>query len=455
MKASQPAEHTRAGTRVPPRTRSRPRPRIPRRTIRLRLTVLSGAMFLASGAMLLAVTYLLVRFAFPTTAVHNYSASRPPAPAEAVGGAAPTPSSPAKLPSPAALRALDAQQHDADLDHLLIVGSLALLALAFASVLLGWFVAGRLLAPLRTITAAARETSSAGLDRRLALNGPDDELKELADTFDALLGRLERSFGAQRQFVANASHELRTPLTLQRALLEAALTDPNSTVASLTATCKRLVATTTQQDRLIEALLTLAVSERGIDRREPLNLAEIVEEVVAQRAADAECARIHLDTDLRDAHTEGDPDLAERLVANLVDNALRHNIPTDGHGHGYVEVTTGFDPVTGTAVVRVANSGPVVDAAEISRIFDPFHRAGARTRGARDRNGGHGLGLSIVAAVAAAHDARVEARGRPGGGLTVHVGFPAAAERAGAGRMTADRRPRGRSSPDRAASSRT
>ena len=429
MKASRPAEHIQARTRIPRRTRTRPHPRIPRRTIRLRLAVLSGAMFLASGATLLAVTYLLVRFAFPTDAVHNYSAGRPPAPTAASGGAAPGPSSPAKLPSPAALRTLDTQQHDADLDHLLIVGSLALLTLAFASVLLGWFVAGRLLAPLRTITTAARKTSSAGLDRRLALSGPDDELKELADTFDALLGRLERSFGAQRQFVANASHELRTPLTLQRALLEAALTDPEPTVASLTATCERLVAATTQQDRLIEALLTLAVSERGIDRREPLNLAEIVEEVVAQRVAEAEYARIHIDTDLRDAHTEGDPDLAERLVANLVENAIRHNMPTDGdgYGYGYVEVTTGLDPVTGAAVVRVANSGPVVEAAELGRIFAPFHRAGARTR--RGRDGGHGLGLSIVAAVAAAHDATVEARSRPGGGLTVEVGFPAATDR--------------------------
>jgi signal transduction histidine kinase len=381
-------------------------------SIRLRLALVSGALFLTSGAILLAITYLIVRFAFPAAPVHTYSATRVPD-----AHATASPPAPARLPSPAALLADDAAQHESDLNHLLLVSGLALAALALASVLLGWFVAGRMLRPLRTITAAARAISSAGLHRRLALAGPDDELKELADTFDALLGRLERSFAAQRQFIANASHELRTPLTLERALLDAALTDPHRNLDSLTATCERLIVSNAQQERLIEALLTLATSERGIEQQDSIDLARLAEQCLAQRRAEAESAKLDVSTDLREAPTTGDPELTGRLIANLLENALRYNVPG-----GRIEIATGLEPDERTAVLRVGNTGPVVAADEIAELFEPFRRA----TGSRSHHGpGHGLGLSIVSAVATAHSASVDTRARPDGGLDVEVRYPA------------------------------
>jgi signal transduction histidine kinase len=286
--------------------------------------------------------------------------------------------------------------------------------MALASVVLGWLAAGRVLHPLRTITAAARDVSSTSLDRRLALTGPDDELKELADTFDGLLGRLERSFQSQRQFVANASHELRTPLTLERALLEAALTDPEPTTESLRTTCERLLAATAQQDRLTEALLTLATSEQGIERWEPFDLAILADQVLASRQAVAERLSLQVKTSLTAAPSSGDPDLTERLVANLVDNALHYNIPG-----GWVELVTGTD--TGQALICVSNTGPVVPAHEVHELLQPFRRLGSRRTRHDD---GHGLGLAIVSAIAAAHHATLSASARPGGGLSVEVRFP-------------------------------
>lgn len=203
--------------------------RLPRRTIRLRLTLVYGTLFLLSGAGLLAVIYLLVRFTFPTASTHAYSSAHPPKG---------DPHALAPLPGLASLQAQDASQRNADLHQLLVVSALALAAMAIVSLLLGGLIAGRVLRPLRTITGTARDLSSTTLHRRLALPGPDDELKELGDTFDDLLGRLEQSFDSQRQFVANASHELRTPLTLERALLEAAIANPSATATSLRNTCE-------------------------------------------------------------------------------------------------------------------------------------------------------------------------------------------------------------------------
>ena len=221
-----------------------------------------GALFLVSGAVLLAVTYVLFRYTFYDASIHRYSFRTPGArlPGHQLPG----------LPSP---QAQDARQHSADLHQLLIVSGIALAVTAATSIVVGWLVAGRALRPLRTITASARDISATDLDRRIALDGPDDELKELGDTFDALLVRLQHSFDSQRQFVANASHELRTPLTLEQALLEAVLMDPDATADSFRATCERLLMTSKQQDRLIEALLTLARERRrppAIDVGRPL-----------------------------------------------------------------------------------------------------------------------------------------------------------------------------------------
>jgi signal transduction histidine kinase len=279
--------------------------------------------------------------------------------------------------------------------------------MAFASIWLGWLVAGRALQPLRTITTAAREISAGSLHKRLALAGPDDELKQLGNTFDELLARLEASFEAQRQFVANASHELRTPLTLERAQIEVALADPDASVETLTEMAQRVLATNEQQERLIEALLTLSRSQRGLDRHEPINLADVVEDALAT----VDHSRLTVTSDLQPARTSGDPPLVERLAVNLVGNAVSHNVP-----RGWVSVRTATS--NGRAVLVVENTGPLISPGEVDRLFQPFQR--------RDRTGanGRGLGLSIVKSIAAAHDASVAAEPLADGGLRITVGFP-------------------------------
>lgn len=246
------------------------------------------------------------------------------------------------------------------------------------------------------------------------MSGPTDELKELGDTFDSLLARLESAFRSQRQFVANASHELRTPLTRQRALIQVALSDPQPTVDSLRAAHERVLAANDEQQRLIEALLTLARSEGGLERREPTDLFEAARQVVLARSAEADQRNLTVTTSLSPAPTRGDPRLLERLAANLVDNALRHNVLA-----GRIDVMTGV--ADGNAVLSVTNTGPIVPAAEIHRLLQPFQRLGAsRTR----QDGGVGLGLSIVQAIATAHDASVVVTNQEEGGLRVTVSFP-------------------------------
>jgi signal transduction histidine kinase len=290
--------------------------------------------------------------------------------------------------------------------------------MSVVSIGLGWVVAGRVLRPLRTITATAREISATNLDRRLTLQGPDDELKELGDTFDGLLARLDASFQSQRRFIANTSHELRTPLALQRTLLQLALSDPEPTVDSLRRAYDGVLGATYQQERLIDALLTLARGELGLDRRRPLDLADVAEEALLSRTTEATDRDVLLVSTLHGAPTEGDPHLVERLVANLVDNALRYNTVA-----GQVEVTTGTT-AEGT-LLSVSNTGPLVPADQLDRLFQPFQRLGAeRTR----HDGGLGLGLSIVQAIATAHGATVRARSRAGGGLEVRVTFPQAGQ---------------------------
>jgi signal transduction histidine kinase len=384
----------------------------PRRTIRLRLTLFYSALFLLSGAALLAITYLLVRSNLAAGADHNYTPITAQVRDAAIRGSKLI--SPGPPTSVASVRVQDVGQRNADLNQLLVVSGIALLVMALVSIGLGWLVAGRVLRPLRTITASARDISATSLDRRLNLAGPDDELKELGDTFDDLLTRLERAFRAQRQFVANASHELRTPLTLERALLEAVMTDPEPTTESLMKTCERLHVATSQQERLIDALLTLAISERGVERSEPFDLAALADQAIALRRTDAQRHGLTFDAALAPAPTMGDPELAERLVTNLIDNALRYNIPA-----GRVEIVTGEH--TGAATIRVSNTGPAVPTDEVNDLFEPFRRLGnKRTRHAD----GHGLGLSIVAAVATAHHADLTAHARQQGGLDIQVRFP-------------------------------
>ncbi|MBE1530483.1 sensor histidine kinase [Actinomadura algeriensis] len=296
----------------------------------------------------------------------------------------------------------------------LVQSGIALAIMSLASIGLGWVVAGRILRRLRVVTATTREISATDLHERLALPGPADELKDLGDTIDGLLARLEAAFEAQHRFVANASHELRTPMARQRTLSQVALADPDATVESLRDAHLRVIAAGRDQERLVDALLTLARGQAGIERRVPVDLGALTAQVVRSRRAEAGGRGLTLDVSSGAAIAAGDPGLAERLVINLVDNALRHNVPD-----GRVTVTTGTD--RDRAVLTVENTGPVVPPDALERLFVPFQRLGTERTG---RGDGLGLGLSIVRAIATAHEARLDAEPRPGGGLTITLRFP-------------------------------
>ena len=288
---------------------------------------------------------------------------------------------------------------------------LIVLAAVALAVLAAWWLAGRFLRPLRAMTTAAKEISATNLDRRLNLEGPDDELTDLGRTLDDLFGRLQTSFDSQRQFVANASHELRTPLAGQRTLLQVSLADPDADAQALRATCEEALELSVQQERLINGLLTLATSERGIERWERFDLTTLVQSVVNARRREAELRGIRIEPSFEPASAVGDASLIESLVANLVENAIRHN--TDG---GLVEVRTRTTP-TG-AQLTIGNTGPIIPSIELERMFVPFQRLAGQRLGPSD---GHGLGLAIVQAVATAHDAQLAARPRNEGGLDVDV----------------------------------
>jgi len=288
---------------------------------------------------------------------------------------------------------------------------LALAAIAVA-VLAAWWLAGRFLGPLRAMTTTAQEISATNLDRRLNLDGPDDELTELGRTLDNLFGRLQASFESQRQFLANASHELRTPLAGQRTLLQVALADPDADAPALRWTCEEALQLSGQQERLIDALLTLATSERGIESWEPFDLAQLTEDIVHSRRRDAERHDVQIDAAFEKAVAVGDQALVASLVANLLDNAIRHNVID-----GTVEISTN---AADGARLSVSNTGPVIPFVEVERLFLPFQRLGDQRVGQAD---GHGLGLAIVKAITTAHGANLTARPGPRGGLDIQVTF--------------------------------
>jgi signal transduction histidine kinase len=379
------------------------RPRLPRRTARLRLTVLyAAATFLACGTTVVVFTYLLYGL-LDGHATHIALLRERGQVVSVV----------TVRPAEAAIHVAGLGQVDLDRQQLLIVSGITLAVIAVAAAAIGWLIAGRVLRPLSTITTAARRISASSLHERLALPGPDDELKELADTLDGLFARLEASFDAQRRFAASASHELRTPLTRERALLEVTLADPAATTGTWQAVSRDLLAFNAEQERLIEALLTLASSEAGPGDREPLDLAAITSAALAAPRPGISRLGLHVHADLQPAALDGDPLLIQQLAANLIDNAVRHNIPG-----GDIQITTTTSHAG--AVLSVTNSGQVIPAAEVDRLFQPFQRLGPRP--AR-RDGGHGLGLSIVRAIATAHAATITAQPRPGGGLAIDVTF--------------------------------
>jgi signal transduction histidine kinase len=376
-----------------------PRLRLPRRTARLRLTLLYSGVFLLCAVGLLGLTYLLVASKIP----HPEDLGRTRSPMSGPGFAG----NPALQSLPD--RVVAAKQASKQ------AGIQAAVQQSIASVVaftLGWLAAGRILRPLSTITATARRISATSLSERLNLPGPDDELKELGDTLDGLFARLEASFEAQRHFVANASHELRTPLTADRALLQVALDESDATAGMWRDAGEELLASNTEQGHLIEALLTLATSEAGLHHREPVDLCTVIRAVLLTPRPETRRLGLRLEAATTPAVLDGDPVLTERLVANLVDNAVRHNTPG-----GWVQVAT--RTVAGRAAVSVVNTGPVIPPDQVDALFQPFHRLRSRRA-----SHGHGLGLSIVHAIATAHGATVTAQALPRGGLAIEVVFP-------------------------------
>jgi signal transduction histidine kinase len=402
--------------------------RRPRATVRWRLTLLYGGLFLVTGAGLLTLTYTLASHAVggdetifttgplsidvqgghvPARARSNLQANVAPLPA----GVRQELSTPAGR---ATGRFFGSRQHSADLHQLLVESGIALGVMAIVSMLLGWVVAGRVLAPLKTMASATRRISEANLHERLAMTGPRDELRSLADTIDGLLERLQQAFDAQRRFVANASHELRTPLTAARALLELALSDPHATVESFRDSCRKALEESQHQEQLIDALLALARGQRGLEVVQAVDLTEITREAQTRLAPAAAERDLRLDTALEPAGLLGAPALVERLVSNLLQNAIGYN-----HPGGRVSVRVLH--TSGTTTLRVTNTGPAVPPGEIHRLRQPFQRL-ASNRVARDDS--LGLGLSIVQAIADSHHAELDIHPNGDGGLRVDVRFP-------------------------------
>ena len=398
---------------------------LPKASVRLQLTLLYGGLFLLAGAALLAVNYALVRsrFTLPFHVEVSAPGTQPPVgagPGQGAGLLLITRAGEgdviASAPSPGALEAVRGKLQAAALSQLLTQSGIALGLMALVSVGLGWLVAGRVLRPLQAITATARRLEGSNLHERINLQGPEDELKELADTFDQMLARLNAAFETQRRFVANASHELRTPLAITRTEVDVALADRDASPAELRAMAERVRDASQRSERLIEGLLTLARSERQLRAGEPADLSLAAACALSVARPEAERLGLRVSSVLGGAPVAGDRALLERLVANLVENAVRHNV-----AGGWLEVDTGL--AGGRAVARVANGGRPIPPEQVAGLFEPFRRLGGDRTGS-DRSAG--LGLSIVRSVAAAHGGTVSARAIPGGGLEVTVEVPAA-----------------------------
>jgi signal transduction histidine kinase len=391
-----------------------------RRTIRLRLTALYGSVFLLSSAALLTLGYLVVRSTLrtrhPLTDALRRLGFHPRS--EYDLGFRPGTHN-ARL-----VHAVEVNIINGTLHRLLFEYLAALLLVTAISVVTGWLLAGRALAPLRKITATARRVSGENLGERIALQGPSDELKELANTFDRMLERLDGAFESQRHFVANSSHELRTPLAIMRTEIDVALADPDASVVELRAMGEAVRDTVDRCESLIASLLVLARSEATTGHEEPLDLAELAGDCITDLSARAQKAQIEIRTDLQEAWIDGDPSLIERMVANLIDNGIRHN--EEG---GWLSVTT--ETRDRRVLLRVANGGERIDPEAAAELAEPFRRLSRTVQG-------FGLGLSIVQAIAAAHRGDAVLDPQSEGGLEVTVALPPRA--AGAARL----RPPGR-----------
>jgi len=390
-----------------------------RSAIRVRLTLLYAGAFFLAGAVLVAVMYFVLRAALDrqVTARVGIAEHVPESSTTAPG------STQAAHAAQEALRAQFLQDRDDTLNTMLIASLIGLGVVGVVAGGFGWLLAGRALHPLQQVTATARRVADRSLHERIALDGPYDEIKDLADTFDAMLERLDRSFDSQRRFVANASHELRTPLTINRALIEVALDNPQAD-ESLRQLGATLLAVNQRHERLIDGLLTLASSEQGITVPTPVDLADIARHVTTESRAAAHIAGVDIRTNLRPAPVMGDPVLLERLTQNLLDNAIRYNLPERG------AITLATATVGDNAHLIVENTGPPVPPYEVPSLFEPFRRLPTTERladsGTSSTSRGAGLGLSIVRSVTNAHGGDVHASPREGGGLIVQVRLPAA-----------------------------
>jgi signal transduction histidine kinase len=375
--------------------------RLPRPTVRWRLTLLYGVLFLICGAGLLAITYTL--FAS--------FADSPPKPRLGPGGGA---------PSPTALRVASAMyiQRSIGLHRLLVYSGVALAIMGLVSGVLGWVVAGRVLAPLRTIIATADQISDANLHQRLAMGGAQDELSLLADMIDRLLARLEAAFEAQRRFVANASHELRTPLAMMRTTLDVAIAKPGQIPARTRALDAELRLDLDHADRLLESFLTLASAQNGqLGEPSQVGLDALIRVALSDRAYRISEKALTISTDLEPVEVVGSSTLLARMIDNVVENAVRHTEPD-----GLIDIAL-TAPDRGQARIVVATSGPVLDPGAVAQLAQPFRRLSQDRTGPQD---GHGLGLSIVAAVAAAHAGSLELQAPTEGGLQVNITLSAA-----------------------------
>jgi hypothetical protein len=370
--------------------------RVPSRSVRLRLTVLYGSLFLLSGVVLLAITYLLVKNV--TSPGHIFSLAHPPAHRPGRGDVSSV-----------------AFHRSVVLHQLLVQSGIALAIMTMISAVLGWIVAGRVLAPLRTITAATLRISEQNLHDRLALSGPRDELTALADTIDGLLARLEAAFDAQRLFVANASHELRTPLAMMRTFLDVAIAKPDGVPPQTLALDANLRGALDQTDRLLQSFLVLASAQHGtVGEQSSVSLERIVSTALSARADAIAERHIDVRTALEATRVTGAETLLCRMVENVIENAIRHNEPG-----GFIIVISQTKDDTATLVVE--SGGAVLDDRTVGELAQPFRRIG--TERTHSQNG-HGLGLSIVAAVAAAHGGTLDLHARREGGLRVQITLP-------------------------------
>jgi signal transduction histidine kinase len=381
---------------------------------RSRLTLLYMSLFALGGAALVVITYLLVAHTLHSTTTTTTPPAIQPALARCLqaasqhGGVRSDVMRKCSVVYANGVQAGASAQRSTTLTHLLTYSVLALAGVTLLAAVAGWILAGRILRPVHRLTAAARAASEQNLSQRIALQGPRDELRELADTFDTMLERLDRAFTSQRQFIANASHELRTPLTVMRTAIDVVLAKPEPTREELASMAAEVRQAVDHAERLIEVLLVLARKDQARVLTDPLDLAAVAEDALEGRTANG----VTTTTTLDEAPVIGDGVLLERLVANLLDNAERYNV-----AGGTVSVSTTTD--NGASLVRVVNTGQVVPPEQVERLFLPFTRLDDRVG-----HDGFGLGLTLVSSIAAMHGGTVHATAVPGGGLDISVRLP-------------------------------